>query len=112
MRGPIMVWTAAVVLSAGACTSKPQTPAERGRQVYMSNCIVCHGVNPSLPGSQGPPIAGSSRDLVEARLLHLSYPPGYKPKRTTHAMRAFPELKGHIDDLTAFLDQAGKTQSK
>lgn len=84
------------------------TPARRGRIIYMTNCVVCHNSDPSLPGSQGPAIAGSSRALVEARVLHLSYPPGYTPKRTTHAMRAFPQLKGHIDDLTAFLDEAAK----
>jgi mono/diheme cytochrome c family protein len=112
MKNPIFVWAAALLLSIGACTSKPQTPAERGRQIYMSNCVVCHNANPSLPGSQGPPIAGSSRELVEARVLHVSYPPGYKPKRTTHAMSAFPQLKGHIDDLTAFLDQAAKNQHR
>jgi mono/diheme cytochrome c family protein len=112
MKKPTFACAAAVVLSIGACTSKPQTPAQRGRQAYMSNCIVCHGVNPNLPGSQGPAIAGSSRELVEARVLHVSYPPGYKPKRPTHAMRPFPQLKDHIDDLTAFLDQAAKDQSK
>ena len=65
--------------------------------------------DPNLPGSQGPPIAGSPRELVEARVLHLSYPPGYTPKRTTHAMRTFPQLAGHIDEITAFLAEAAAT---
>lgn len=72
----------------------------------MTNCIVCHNPNPNLPGTQGPPIAGSSEALLEARVLHLSYPPGYKPQRTTHAMRAFPQLKGHIGELVAYLAAA------
>jgi mono/diheme cytochrome c family protein len=93
---------------AAACNSKPPTPADRGRRIYMSNCVVCHNPDPNQPGSQGPAIAGSSRELLEARVLHLSYPPGYKPKRTTHAMRAFPQLAGHIDDLHAFLAQAAE----
>ncbi len=105
MKRPAIACAAVIVLSLGACTSKPQTPAQRGRQVYMTNCIVCHNVDPNLPGSQGPAIAGSSRELVEARVLHVSYPPGYKPKRTTHAMRALPQLIGRIDDLMAFLNQ-------
>jgi hypothetical protein len=46
--------------------------------------------------------------LVEARVLHLKYPPGYKPKRTTHAMRAIPTLAPEIGNLTAFLDDAAK----
>ena len=97
-----MLCSTLIVLIA-ACNSKPITPARLGRQIYMSNCVVCHNADPNLPGSQGPPIAGSSRELVEARVLHLSYPPGYKPKRSTHAMRALPQLAGHIDEITAFL---------
>ncbi len=89
-----------------ACNSAPQTPAQRGRIVYMTNCIVCHNVNPNLPGSQGPAIAGSSRALIEARVLHLAYPPGYTPKRKTHAMRKFPQLAGEIGDLAAYLQAA------
>jgi mono/diheme cytochrome c family protein len=95
--------TAAII---GCGPSAPQTPAQRGRIVYMTNCVVCHNRNPNLPGSQGPPIAGSPRALVEARVLHLSYPPGYKPQRKTHAMRAFPQLAGEIDNLTTFLQAA------
>jgi mono/diheme cytochrome c family protein len=101
----IVAWTLSAVLIA-ACNSAPVTPARRGRQIYMSNCVVCHNPDPNLPGSQGPAIAGSSRELVEARVLHLSYPPDYTPKRTTHAMRAFPQLAGHIDEITAFLAEA------
>jgi mono/diheme cytochrome c family protein len=104
--------TMAVAISAVAITacgpSKPMTPAQRGRIVYMTNCVVCHNADPNLPGSQGPPIAGSSRELVYDRVLFLKYPPGYTPKRTTHAMKALPQLANRIDDLTAFLAEAAK----
>jgi len=101
-----------LIVLIAACNSEPITPARRGRQIYMSNCVVCHNPDPNLPGSQGPAIAGSSRELVEARLLHLSYPPGYKPKRTTHAMRALPQLAGHIGEITAFLAEAAANSAK
>jgi mono/diheme cytochrome c family protein len=77
----------------------------------MTNCVICHNPNPSLPGSQGPAIAASSRELIEARVLHLSYPPGYKPQRTTNAMRALPQLAGQIDNLAAFLASAKPSTS-
>ena len=95
-------------LASVGCQPTKVTPVSRGKVMYMTNCVVCHNADPNLPGSQGPPIAGSSRELVEARVLHLSYPPGYKPKRTTHAMRAIPTLAPEIDNITAFLDDAAK----
>jgi mono/diheme cytochrome c family protein len=98
----------AIALSSCGGPARPMTPAERGRIVYMTNCVVCHNADPSLPGSQGPPIAGSPRELVFDRVMFLKYPPGYQPKRTTHAMRALPQLKDRIDDITAFLAEAAQ----
>src|SRR5208282_2059166 len=69
-----LVTIAALALCA-SCNSKPPDAAERGRIVYVTNCVVCHNPNPNLPGTQGPPIAGSSEALLEARVLNLSYPP-------------------------------------
>lgn len=102
--------TAAAVVGLLGCggPSPRQTPVDIGRRVYMTNCVVCHNPNPNLAGSQGPPIAGSARDLVEARVMHAAYPPGYKPKRTTHAMVALPQLAPQIDNLVAFLAAAKK----
>jgi mono/diheme cytochrome c family protein len=90
-----------------ACTTQPSAPAdplaERGRSVYVQQCIACHNPNPAQPGAVGPAIQGSSRELVEARVLHAAYPPGYTPKRTTTTMVAFPNLSGDIDALAAYL---------
>ncbi|MGH7864320.1 MAG: c-type cytochrome [Candidatus Binataceae bacterium] len=96
------------LLIASCGGAKPRSPAEHGRVVYMTNCVVCHNSNPNLAGTQGPAIAGSPRELLAARVLTLKYPPGYKPKRTTNAMRAFPQIKGKIDDLYAFLQEAAE----
>lgn len=102
-----------LAIAVSACgPSKPLTPAERGRIAYVTTCMACHNRDPNLAGTKGPPIAGSSRELVEDRILYLKYPPGYKPKRTTHNMRAQPQLKNKIDDLVAFLaEAANKTEA-
>jgi len=107
---PIGFAIAAAVVGLFGCggPSVPQTPADIGRRVYMTNCVVCHNPNPNLAGSQGPPIAGSPRDLVEARVMHAAYPLGYKPKRATHAMVALPQLAPQIDNIVAFLAAAKK----
>jgi hypothetical protein len=51
----------------------------------------------------GPPVKGASRALLEARLLHAGYPPGYTPKRSSAVMPAMPQLAASIPDLAAYL---------
>lgn len=107
---------AAVIILAGlaACAKPVSAPSTespqgaRGRKVFVVNCSSCHNINPKLDGSLGPAIAGAPRALVEARVLHQAYPPGYQPKRTTHLMRPLPWLAPEIGDLTAYLAAAQK----
>lgn len=77
---------------------------DKGRAVYLSNCIACHNPDPTLNGAIGPNVYGSSIELLEARILHAKYPDGYKPKRETAQMPAFPELKNEIPAIHAFLN--------
>lgn len=92
----------------GACSQPTSlTAVERGRRVYLANCITCHNPDPAKPGSAGPEIAGASHELLEARVVHGTYPPGYTPKRPTRAMVALPQLTEKVDDLAAFLAALG-----
>ena len=79
------------------------TPAARGKQVYLSQCIACHNSDPAKNGALGPAVKGSSQELLEAKLLRGNYPPGYTPKRNTAIMIVQPQVKPHIPDLAAFL---------
>lgn len=82
----------------------PQDPdAVRGRAVFVANCVACHNSDPSKDGPIGPAIKGSSRELIEARVLSTTYPPNYKPKRPTKVMPQFPFLKDDIPYLAAYL---------
>ena len=95
-------------LTGFGCSDKAEDaslPAtvERGRKVYVTNCTPCHNDAPSLPGALGPPIAGASHELVEARVLHAAYPQGYTPKRPSRAMPPLPHLKDEIRHLAAYL---------
>lgn len=91
-----------------ACTKstppKARTLAEEGQALYIRNCIACHNVDIHKDGSIGPAIAGSSLELLERRVLHGDYPPGYKPKRNTRQMVALPFLKDQIPGLHAYLN--------
>lgn len=78
--------------------------ASRGKGIYLSNCIVCHNPNPTLDGSIGPALIGSSLELLEAKLVHHTYPPGYKPKRTSGSMPEFSQLKSDIPAIHAYLE--------
>lgn len=78
--------------------------AKKGRTVYQSYCIACHNADPKRPGSIGPEIFGSSKELLEARLLRAEYPPGYTPKRPTQAMPKMPQLASEIEALHAYLN--------
>ena len=76
---------------------------ERGRAVFVANCVACHSIDPSKDGPIGPAIKGSSRELIEARVLSTGYPPNYKPKRPTKVMPQFPFLKDDVAYLAAYL---------
>ena len=105
----------AAALVAIACSDGSNTPAEgdsaqatavrRGRQIHQNVCIACHNGDPTQPGSLGPPLAGASQALLEAKLLRGEYPPGYTPSRQGQTMPRFEYLKDHIGDLATYLQQ-------
>ena len=101
MRAGVSV-VLALAFALGAC-AEDRSPAGRGRQVYLAQCIACHNSDPSKNGPLGPAIKGSSRELLETRVLRGTYPPGYKPKRGTAIMQPMPQLASAIPDLAAFL---------
>jgi mono/diheme cytochrome c family protein len=97
----LLLATALVLSACGGPALDPE--AERGRQVYLGQCTACHATDPALPGPVGPPVKGSSRELLEAKLLRRTYPPGYQPKQPTAVMPAQPQLAGDIPALAAYL---------
>jgi mono/diheme cytochrome c family protein len=97
----VIVVSAALAGCSGQSALSPE--AERGRQVYLAQCTSCHSSDPAQNGPLGPAVKGSSRALLEARLLRGAYPPGYTPKRPSAVMQPTPHLAGSLDDLTAFL---------
>ena len=84
-------------------TASPAQLIAKGRQVYRSNCTACHNPNPAEDGAIGPATADASLALLEAKVIHNTYPPGYTPKRDTHAMIALPYLQKDIPALHAYL---------
>jgi mono/diheme cytochrome c family protein len=76
---------------------------QRGRAIYVANCVACHNNDPAKDGPIGPALKGSPQELVKSRVLRTEYPPGYQPKRNTKVMPTFPFLEGEIKYLSAYL---------
>jgi len=94
----------ALAFAVGGCSESGLSPsAERGRQVYLAHCIACHNTDPSQAGAVGPPLRGSSRALLEAKVLNGTYPPGYTPKRPTKVMVPIPAVAPDIGVLADYL---------
>ncbi len=91
-----------------ACSKQNETTLspleERGRLVYNTNCLSCHNSDPQKPGALGPEVSGASLELLSARILHQSYPPGYKPKRDTHLMPVLPFVEKDLPAIHAYLN--------
>ena len=97
--------SAAAALALRARQGEKLSPqAERGRQIYTSQCTACHAFDPAQPGAVGPELKGSSRELLQAKVLSGTYPAGYKPKRPTSVMPPQAQLTpADVDGLAAFL---------
>ena len=89
--------------SAEKSSGAEQDLVQRGKRIYDVNCIACHNRDPSQGGGLGPAVAGSSYELLEARVLRAEYPPGYTPKQETRLMVPLPHLEPEIDALAAYL---------
>jgi mono/diheme cytochrome c family protein len=113
-----LLLTFASVLIIGACSKQSDTPSEkvsdrdRGRAVFVANCVACHNNDPSKDGPIGPAIQGSAKPLIEARVLRGGYPPNYTPKRQTKIMPQLPFLEPEIPYLAAYLATESAQQTK
>jgi len=77
--------------------------AERGRQIYLAQCTACHNMDPAQPGAVGPALKGASREVIEAKVVHGTYPLGYTPKRPTKVMQPIPAAAGDVAALAEYL---------
>jgi mono/diheme cytochrome c family protein len=101
---PVRLAVMALAVAVSGCSESGLSPsAERGRQVYLAHCIACHSTDPAQPGPVGPPLKGASRELLEAKTLKGTYPPGYKPKRPTQVMTPLPAVAPDIEALADYL---------
>lgn len=102
----ILGGSALIALACGGGGASDDLVA-RGRTVYGNVCTTCHNADPRLAGTVGPALAGSSRELLAAKVLRGEYPPGHAPKAPSQLMPKFPYLEDSIDALAAYLASVG-----
>lgn len=93
----------ALGLASGCAQEKLSPEAERGRQIYQAQCVACHHSDPAKPGAVGPEVRGATEDLLRAKVLNGTYPPGYTPKRPTKVMQPMPQVASEIPSLATYL---------
>lgn len=76
----------------------------RGKEVYQNLCASCHGQDLKKAGPIGPDMFGTSHEVLEAKVLRGTYPPGYKPKRPTNVMVRMPHVEKDLPALEAYLN--------
>jgi mono/diheme cytochrome c family protein len=103
------------LLLLAACSGGEQTGlsplAQEGERVYQNVCIACHNGDPTRKGSLGPAIAGSSEELLHARVIEGTYPEGYSPKQPGGVMPRFEYLEPQIPALAAYLAEVGEAEA-
>lgn len=90
------------------CKEENLTPEQKllsqGKGLYVANCSACHNQNPAIDGAVGPAIKGSNFELLKARIVSGTYPPGYTPKRPSQLMTRLPLKDEQIRSIEAYLN--------
>lgn len=97
---------AAAALELSGCNKREATGDPRiakGKVLYSFRCGSCHNVNPAKDGTLGPAVNDASLELLKARIIHGTYPPGYTPKRDTKIMVRLPLTEEEVETIHAFL---------
>lgn len=113
----VLLLLASLLVLCQSCGSKPpeylSEDGKRGFIAYHRHCTICHNPNPFQEGTTspgGPPIAGSSEELIRLRVTKLAYPKDYKPKRDTKLMTVQPQAVPDIHYLHAYLNEVRKPE--
>ena len=85
---------------------------DKGRRLYLSNCLQCHNKDPNVKGSIGPEMVDAPLDVMTSKVMTGKYPEklpaGFVPKRQTKLMRPIPKLKADIPAIHAYVQSLKK----
>lgn len=99
---------------SGPSFSADQETIDRGRRLYLSNCIQCHNRDPNRKGPIGPEMTDAPLSIMTAKIMTGKYPEvlpaGFVPKRKTTAMRKIIKLEKDIPAIHAYVQSVKKTK--
>lgn len=113
---PVAVKTEAVKTEViEPVTAQSQVPdLEKGKRLYISNCIKCHNKDPNIKGSIGPEMVDAPLEVMYAKVMTGRYPevlpPGFVPKRKSKAMMKIPKLKNDIPSIWAYVQSLKRSK--
>ena len=100
------------LLFSNSVLSADQALIEKGKRLYLSNCIQCHNRDPNLKGSLGPEVTDAPLSVMTSKIMTGAYPAtlpaGFVPKRKSKAMRKIPKLQKDIPAIFAFVQSVKK----
>lgn len=98
--------------NVGTVVKADPTTLDKGKRLYMANCIQCHNRDPNIKGPIGPEMVDAPLYVMTSKVMTSKYPdplpPGFVPKRKSHAMRAIPKLKNDIPAIHAWVQSVKK----
>ncbi len=99
-----------LVISSG--TFANSTLIEKGRRVYVANCLRCHNIDPNETGSMGPQIVDAPYEVMYSKIMTGKYPDplpvGFVPKRTSRVMKPMQGLKVDIPAIFEYVKSVKK----
>lgn len=92
--------------------SADQATLDKGKRLYLSNCIQCHNKDPNLKGSIGPEMVDAPLSVMTSKIMTGAYPavlpPEFIPKRKSKAMKKITKLEKDIPAIFAFVQSVKK----
>lgn len=100
------------LLFSQATLAQDQAILDKGKRVYMANCIQCHNRDPNLKGSLGPEMVDAPLEVMTSKVMTGLYPvvlpAGFVPKRKSKAMRKIPKLQKDVPAIHAWVQSMKK----
>ncbi len=100
------------VKAAPAVVEVEPVDIEKGKTIYLAQCIKCHNKDPNIKGSIGPEMVDAPLEVMQHKVMTGRYPDvlpeGFVPKRKTKQMTKFPQYAKDVPSIHAYVQSLKK----